>query len=166
MKPEKEHNLIYHSLHSRPMPGCMPLFMLLSALFLGGLMLLVQVDTPKRIRPKGEGNIYYRDDSILRFQISQRSPTPLHLPSALDPVRRENTASAGLSWIKPVSLMPLGSPRIYTPAPDSAVLDEKELIALPPAQLPAAEPAAPATQSEPATMPAQESPVEGGVQSS
>lgn len=99
-------------------------------------MLLVQVNTPKRIRPKGEGNIYYRDDSILRFQISQRSPTPLQLPSALDPVRRENTSSASLSWIKPVSLMPLGSPRIYTPVPDSAVLDEKDLIALPPVQQP------------------------------
>lgn len=154
MKSDKEHNLIYHSLHSRPMPGCMPLFMLLSALFLGGLMLLVQVDTPKRIRPKGEGNIYYRDDSILRFQISQRSPAPLHLPSALDPVRREKASSAGLSWTKPVSLMPLGSPRIYTPAPDSAVLDEKDLIALPP------------VQQAPAASPTQEAPEEGGVQPS
>ncbi len=162
MKSEKEHNLIYHSLHSRPMPGCMPLFMLLSALFLGGLMLLVQVDTPKRIHPKGEGNIYYRDDSILRFQISQRSPSPLHLPSALDPVRRDNTTSTGLSWSKPVSLMPLSSPRIYTPAPDSAVLVEKDLIALPPVQQPPAAATVPETQPEPAKTSTQESPMEGG----
>lgn len=161
MKSEKEHNLIYHSLHSRPMPGCMPLFMLLSALFLGGLMLLVQVDMPKRLRPKGEGNIYYRDDSILRFQISQRSPTPLYLPAALDPVRQENASAAVLSWTKPVSLLPLDSPRIYTPAPDSAVLDENALIALPPVQQEAA--GAPAAHdTEPAPAP-QENPTEGGA---
>ncbi len=155
MKSDKEHNLIYHSLHSRPMPGCMPLFMLLSALLVGGLMMLVHVDTPKRLRPKGEGNIYYRDDAILRYQISLRCPTPLHLPSALDPVRQEHDVAAGLSWIKPVSLLPLASPRIYTPAPDSAVLDEKALLALPPVTPEATEPAQDVTNQIP--------PTEGGV---
>ena len=119
------------------MPGCMPLFMLLSALLVGGLMMLVQVDTPKRLRPKGEGNIYYRDDAILRYQISQRCPTPLHLPSALDPVRQVHDAAAGLSWIKPVSLLPLASPNrakemaskmVVLPAPVSPVIKYRPLV--------------------------------------
>lgn len=134
MKSDKEHSLIYHSLHSRPMPGCMPLFTLLSALFFGGLMMLVQVKMPEPIRPKGEGNVYYRDDAILRFQISQRSPQPLHLPDSLDPARDKYTTAATFSWIKPVTLLPLESPRIYNPAPDSAVLDAEDLMALPPLQ--------------------------------
>ncbi len=139
MKQDKEQSLIYHSLHSRPMPGCMPLFMLLSALFLGGAALLVQVVMPQRVRPKGEGNIYYRDDAILRHQINQRSPLPLRLPDSLDPTKSENVAAPSLSWIKPVSLLPLFSPRIYSPAPDSAVLNAADLLALPPAQNPPAE---------------------------
>lgn len=134
MKSDKEHSLIYHSLHSRPMPGCMPLFMLLSALFLGGAMLLVKVVMPEPLRPKGEGNIYYRDDAILRFQINQRSPLPLRMPESLDPAREGASSKTALSWVKPVSLLPLASPRIYSPAPDSAVLSSEDLMALPPAQ--------------------------------
>ncbi len=134
MKHDKEHSLIYHSLHSRPMPGCMPLFMLLSALFLGGAMLLIQVVMPERIRPQGEGNLYYRDDAILRHQINQRSPLPLRLPESLDPTKENGAAASTLSWVKPVSLLPLFSPRIYSPAPDSAVLNAQDLLALPPVQ--------------------------------
>ena len=136
MKKDKEHNLIYHSLHSRPMPGCMPLFMLLSALFVGGALLLVNVEMPKPLRSKGEGNVYYRDDAILRFQVNQRSPLPFALPSSLDPTKDGVTPSAGLMWAKPVSLLPLASPRIYSPAPDSAVLSSEELLALPPVSTP------------------------------
>lgn len=134
MKSDKEHSLIYHSLHSRPMPGCMPLFMLLSALFLGGAMLLVKVVMPEPLRPKGEGNVYYRDDAILRFQINQRSPLPLRMPESLDPTREGATSKTVLSWVKPVSLLPLSSPRIYSSAPDSAVLSSEQLMVLPPAQ--------------------------------
>lgn len=132
MKASKEHSLIYHSLHSRPMPGCMPLFVLLSAIFLGGIMMLVQVKMPEPIRPKGEGNVYYRDDAILRLQVSQRSPQPLRLPDSLDPARDKQSSQASFSWIKPTMLLPLESPRIYNPAPDSAVLNVADLMALPP----------------------------------
>ena len=132
MKSDKEHSLIYHSLHSRPMPGCMPLFMVLSALLMGGIMLLVNVVSPPPLRPKGEGNVYYRDDAILKFQIHQRSPLPLRLPASLDPAREAAVATATLSWVKPVGLLPLSSPRIYSPAPDSAVLNSEILMELPP----------------------------------
>lgn len=131
MKTNKEHSLIYHSLHSRPMPGCLPLFMVFAAIFLGGVMLLVQVAMPKRVRPQGEGTVYYRDDAILRYQINQRTPLPLQLPSSLDPTHTEEVVVPVLSWVKPNSLLPLMSPRIYSPAPDSAVLNAEELLELP-----------------------------------
>lgn len=98
-------------------------------------MLLVQVKMPEPIRPRGEGNLYYRDDELLRLQINQRSPLPLQLPDSLDPARAVGAATSSLAWSKTVNLLPLESPRIYTPAPDSAVLNAAELISLPPLQV-------------------------------
>lgn len=139
MKDEKEHSLLFHSLHSRPMPGCLPLFMLLAALLLGGAFALVRVKMPDRVRSRGESNVYYRNDSLTHFEIRRRSPLPLRLPASVEPVNAVAASVQPLSAECKVKLHSLEAPPLFGVAPDSVVLDAADLMALPPVSAPTAE---------------------------
>ena len=129
--------LLYHSLHKRPMPGCLPLFVLLAALVTGGLMCLVQVRLPAPIRPRGVGTVDYRNDELTRFQVRQRSALPLRLPTYADPAEQLPEAPQELPLNRPVNLLPAPPLPITTEPPDSAVLDAAFLLQLPPQEEPA-----------------------------
>lgn len=126
--------LIYHSLHKRPMPGCLPLFMLLAALVTGGVMWLVQVRMPEPFRPRGTGTVHYRNDELTRFQVRQRSALPLRLPAYADPAAHLPELNYELPLSRPVNLQPAPPLPITTEPPDSAVLDAATLLQLPPEQ--------------------------------
>lgn len=124
--------LIYHSLHKRPMPGCLPLFFILAGLAVAGLVSLVRVTLPEPMRPKGVGNVYYRNDELIRFQVRQRSALPLRLPTYADPSARLPIPDHDLPLQRKIN--PVSSPAqsFSTRAPDSVVLDADSLLALPP----------------------------------
>lgn len=133
-KPAK---LLFHSLHSRPMPGCLPLFFLMAAAVTGVVIALVHVTLPQQLRPRGVGNVYYRNDELTRFQVRQSSALPLRLPAYADPAAHSPAEAPGLPLKR--ELTPLPAPPyslLSDAAPDSAVLDAGSLLALPPAEAP------------------------------
>lgn len=140
---DKEHSLLYHTMHSRPMPGCLPLFFLLSMVVVGVGIWFVPVEMPKRIRPAGVGRVYLRNDRLTDFVLRRTSPLPLQLPLHADPEHREDMAAASMPLLRPVSILPPPPMPVFDEAPDSAVLDAAELLRFPDAEA-QAEPAAPA----------------------
>ena len=132
-KEQEEHSLLYHAMHSRPMPGCLPLFFLLAALLVAGLMLLADVRMPQRVRPQGHGKVTYRSDEITNMRMQLRSPLPLILPVFADPSRKDVAAGQALPRRFEPALTPAPEQPLYDTVPASMVLDEQKLLELPPA---------------------------------
>ena len=132
MKTEEEHSLIYHALHSRPMPGCLPLFMLMAAIFVGVMLLMVDVKMPERVHPEGHGKITYNNDAITAIRMQLRSPLPLLLPVYADPTRQDVDSGQNLPRRFEPSITKAASQAIFDTVPASMVTDEHLLLALPP----------------------------------
>lgn len=133
MENKEEHSLIYHAMHSRPMPGCLPLFMLLAAIIVGSLLLLVDVKMPERIRPEGHGKITYNNDAITAMRVQLRSPLPLLLPVYADPTRQDVDTGQSLPRRFEATITPAPVQPLFDTVPASMVTDEQQLLALPPA---------------------------------
>lgn len=128
---EKEHSLLYHTMHSRPMPGCLPLFFLLSMVVVGAGIWLAPVEMPQRTRPKGIGRVYVKNDRLTNFVLRRQSPLPLHLPLHADPEYREDLAAASMPLLRNSDVVPAPPQVLLETVPDSAVLDAAALLALP-----------------------------------
>lgn len=124
--------LIYHSMHKRPMPGCLPLFFILAAVVAAAGICVVKVVMPGKLPPPKVGHVYYRSDEMTRFQVRQNSALPLRLPAYADPAAGLCREEHPLPLYRQIS--PLPAPQVETTPPhDSAVLDAEQLLALPPA---------------------------------
>lgn len=132
MNNKEESSLVYHLEHGRSMPGCLPLFVLIAGVLAVLGMELVEVQKPKSLRPRGEGDVYYRNDELLHFHAFQRSPLPLRLPVTVDPAQAPDREMPPLSSERRVSLLPAPAPALFGSAPDSAVLEKSSLLRLPP----------------------------------
>ena len=163
---DKEHSLLYHTMHSRPMPGCLPLFFLLSMVVVGVGLWVAPVEMPERVKPRGVGKVYKKEGRLTDFVLRRQSPLPLHLPLHADPEYCEDLAAASMPLLRESRVLPPPPQELFDPAADSAVLDAAALLELPP--LPsvsapvAVQPApAPALAPEPAAepQPALEEPV-------
>lgn len=156
---DKEHSLLYHTMHSRPMPGCLPLFFLLAMIVVGVGLWVAPVKVQERVKPKGVGKVYKKEGRLTDFVLRRQSPLPLHLPLHADPEYREDLAAASMPLLRESRVLPPPPQELFDPAADSAVLDAAALLELPP--LPsepapvAAEPA-PTTESEHQPEPAAE----------
>lgn len=124
--------LIYHSMHKRPMPGCLPLFVLMAGAVVVGLICLVRVVLPEPLRPQGVGSMYYQHDELTRFQVRQRSALPLRLPAHADPAAQLPLPTSHLPLKREIEPMPAPAQHIVSQGHDSAVLNAEELLALPP----------------------------------
>lgn len=140
MKDDQENNgLLYHAMHSRPMPGCLPLFFLIAAIIVGTLMLCVDVAMPEPVRPKGHGQVTFRNDEITAMRMQLRSPLPLLLPVYADPSRKDSAAGHKLPAKFEPALAPAPAQPLFDSVPASMVADEHQLLALPPAPAPTTE---------------------------
>ena len=151
----KEHSLLYHTMHSRPMPGCLPLFFALVLVVVGGAIWVAPVRMPERVRPEGVGRVSVKDDRLIHFIVKQQSPLPLHMPLHADPEFREDVDAAAMPLLRPARLEPLPPQPLFSPAADSAVLSAEKLLVLPGAVEVAPEPVVPVSQ--PAALPVIES---------
>ena len=154
---DKEHSLLYHTMHSRPMPGCLPLFFLLAMVVVGACVWFAPVEMPERVRAKGVGKVYVKNDRLSRFVLRRESPLPLHLPQHVDPEYQEDLAAASMPLQNQVKLLPPPAMPLFEEAADSAVLDTEKLLALPgePKPAPVVEPAPVASEeavAEPAAV--------------
>ncbi|MEE1264789.1 MAG: hypothetical protein UHH87_00720 [Akkermansia sp.] len=152
----KEHSLLYHTMHSRPMPGCLPLFFGLALIVVGAGIWLAPVRMPERVRPEGVGRVSVKDDRLIHFIVRRQSPLPLHMPLHADPDFREDVDAAAMPLLRPARLEPLPPQPLFDSAADSAVLSAEKLLALPgeaevvpPSATPAPQPAGlPAIEAE------------------
>ena len=64
---DKEKGLLYHTMHSRPMPGCLPLFFLLALGVTALCLWIAPVKMPERVRSKGVGEVYVKEDRLTHF---------------------------------------------------------------------------------------------------
>ncbi len=129
---ERRYKLIYHSLHGRPLRGgCMPVFLLLALLLLGGMLMMVRVEMPEPLTSAGEGSVIYRKDELLYAQIRQRSPLPMRLPDFVDPARHPEEG-VNLPFRRELHMQAAPPESPFATAPDSVVLDAAGLLALPP----------------------------------
>lgn len=128
---DKEHSLLYHTMHSRPMPGCLPLFFLMTLVAVGAGLWFAPVEMPKRVMPKGVGRVGVKNDRLTDFVVRRTSPLPLHLPLHADPEYQEDMAAAAMPLLRPVSILPPPPMPIFDAAPDSSVLNAEELLAYP-----------------------------------
>ena len=128
---DKEKGLLYHPMHSRPMPGCLPLFFLLALGVTALCLWIAPVKVPERVRSKGVGEVYVKEDRLTHFLLRRQSPLPLHLPNSADPEYQEDVAAATMPLLRPSQILPPpplpGCPVVA----DSAVLDAAALLELP-----------------------------------
>lgn len=146
---EQKYNLVYHIQYSRPLRGCLWIFVFVAIAVVALVLTFVKVDMPEGLPPAREGSLYYRNDSLLQLQVLMRSPMPLPLPAYVDPARREEAAAQALpkSFVPTLSQAP--AEPIFSAAHDSAVLDAASLIALPPEGLQDAPPTADGKEVQP-----------------
>ena len=147
---DKEHSLLYHTMHSRPMPGCLPLFFLMALVVVGAGMWFAPVEMPRRVMPKDVGRVGVKNDRLTDFVVRRTSPLPLHLPLHADPEYQEDMAAASMPLLRPVAILPPPPMPIFDAAPDSSVLNAEELLAYPepPAQSAEASEAQPENSGE------------------
>lgn len=150
---DKEHSLLYHTMHSRPMPGCLPLFFLLAMVVVGVGLWVAPVEMPERVRPRGVGKVYKKEGRLTDFVLRRQSPLPLHLPLHADPEYREDLAAASMPLLREFCVLPPPPQELFDSAADSAVLDAEALLELPPLL---SETASAAAQPAPASAPAPE----------
>lgn len=157
---DKEHSLLYHTMHSRPMPGCLPLFFLLAMILVGVGLWVAPVKVPERVKPRGVGKVYKKEGRLTDFVLRRQSPLPLHLPLHADPEYREDLAAASMPLLRESRVLPPPPQELFDPAADSAVLDAAALLELPPMlSEPAPLAAEPTPTTEPEPQPAAEDPV-------
>lgn len=125
---KQEQSLIFYTAYIRRAHGCLPLFVVLAALFLAGALCLVRIVRPAAPERPQVGTIYNSSDAFTRFMVDQRSILPLLYSASLDS-EPEGRALPLTREMQPVSAPPLP---LYPTAPDSAVLDEEQLLELPP----------------------------------
>ena len=140
----KEHSLLYHTMHSRPMPGCLPLFFVLALIVVGGIIWFAPVSMPERVRPEGVGRVSVKDGNLIHFIVKRQSPLPLHMPLHADPEFREDVDAAAMPLLRPARLEPLPPQPLFQSAADSVVLSAEKLLALPGETVAEPEPALPA----------------------
>jgi hypothetical protein len=128
---DKEKGLLYHTMHSRPMPGCLPLFFLLALGVTALCLWIAPVKMPERVRSKGVGEVYVKEDRLTHFLLRRQSPLPLHLPNSADPEYQEDVAAAAMPLLRPSQILPPPPLPVCPMVADSAVLDAAALLELP-----------------------------------
>ena len=151
MSKEKENRPV----RVRQLHGCLPLFLLLSAALIGVGLWLLPVKMKERLRPSGEGKVYYHSSGLMNFEAVRKSPLTLPSRSVAEEIFYQDSVSmydgvsreADLRKAPPMDILPLVA--------DSAVISRETLLELPPSESPkAAEPTA--ELSEPTVTPTPE----------
>lgn len=129
--------LIYHKLHRRPLAGNLPLFFILAVFVQALFLCMVGLKHMESEEKDGKlGEVYYRNDELMRFIVRQSSALPLRLPPYADPSIRSSATEHDLPLKRKVG--PLSPPpyTFATQAPDSATMCAEAMLALPPAAEP------------------------------
>lgn len=127
----------------RQLHGCLPLFLLLSAALIGGGLWLLPVKMKERLRPSGEGKLYYHSSGLMNFEAVRKSPLTLPSRSIAEDIFYQDSVSMYGSVSRDADLRKAPPMDILPQVADSAVISRETLLELPPPEpSPAAEPTA------------------------
>lgn len=127
----------------RQLHGCLPLFLLLSAALIGGGLWLLPVKMKERLRPSGEGKLYYHSSGLMNFEAVRKSPLTLPSRSIAEDIFYQNSVSMYGSVSRDADLRKAPPMDILPQVADSAVISRETLLELPPPEpSPAAAPTA------------------------
>lgn len=136
----------------RQLHGCLPLFLLLSVALIGGGLWLLPVKMKERLRPAGEGKVYYHSSGLMNYEAVRKSPLTLPSRSIAEEIFYQDSVSMYNSVSREADLRKAPPMDILPMVADSAVISRETLLELPPPETPpAAEPAA--ELSEPTVTP-------------
>lgn len=150
MNEDEQPDLLYHSSlrASTKRRGCLFLCLLPAAGVVAALLYFLDVVMPQKAESRGEASVYYRNDELVHFQMRQRTPLPLNIPAYVDPASREEAAVVENDGrIHPQPLQAPAFDYLFV-APDSVVLGDEDLLALPPEGGQPAVPAGPAAPGQ------------------
>lgn len=120
----------------RQLHGCLPLFLLLSVAVIGGGLWLLPVKMKERLRPSGEGKVFYHSSGLMNYEAVRKSPLTLPSRSIAEDIFYQDSHSmydsvsreADLRKAPPMDILPLVA--------DSAVISRETLLELPPPEPP------------------------------
>ncbi|MBQ8517746.1 MAG: hypothetical protein IJ498_09235 [Akkermansia sp.] len=118
----------------RQLHGCLPLFLLGSVALIGCGLWLLPVKKAERLRPSGEGRIFYHSSGLINYEAVRKSPLTLPSRSVAEDVFYRDSVSlrdsvkrdADLRKAPPMDILPLVA--------DSAVISREILLELPPVE--------------------------------
>lgn len=140
MSEEKESRPV----RARQLHGCLPLFLLLSVAVIGGGLWLLPVKMKERLRPSGEGKVFYHSSGLMNYEAVRKSPLTLPSRSIAEDIFYQDSYSMYDSVSREADLRKAPPMDILPMVADSAVISRETLLELPP---PASEPAAESTES-------------------
>lgn len=142
MSEEKENRPV----RARQLHGCLPLFLLLSAALLGGGLWLLPVKMKERMRPSGEGKVFYHSSGLMNYEAVRKSPLTLPSRSIAEDIFYQDSVSMYDSVSREADLRKAPPMDILPMVADSAVISRESLLELPPESTPAADSAAAAPE--------------------
>ncbi len=129
MQKTTPQDLTFHTRFDRRAHGCLPLFVVGVFLVVLSAIWLVPVKKPEPLRPLGVGEVMRESDPVTEFLVREHSPLPLLQPRAIDPDFDEVERMPLRRELTPMPAPPV---RLFSGAPDSAVLEAEALLELPP----------------------------------
>lgn len=116
----------------RQLHGCLPLFLLLSVALIGGGLWLLPVKMKARLRPAGEGKVYYHSSGLMNYEAVRKSPLTLPSRSIAEDIFYQDSVSMYDSVSRQADLRKAPPMDILPMVADSAVISREALLELPP----------------------------------
>ncbi len=116
----------------RQLHGCLPLFLLLSVALIGGGLWLLPVKMKERLRPAGEGKVYYHSSGLMNYEAVRKSPLTLPSRSIAEEIFYQDSVSMYNSVSREADLRKAPPMDILPVVADSAVISRETLLELPP----------------------------------
>ncbi len=112
--------------------GCLPLFVLLAAVVMGVGLWLLPVVKSSRLRPSGEGKIFYHTSGIINYEATRKSPLILPAHMVVNDLFYQDSRKMHGSIKRDAVLRKAPPMDILPVVPDSAVISREVLLELPP----------------------------------
>lgn len=133
----------------RELHGCLPLFFILVAVPVGCVLWLVPVEKSSRLRPAGEGRVYYHTSGLVNYEAARKSPLVLPPHSVFEDIFYQDSRKLYQSIGRDAELRKAPAMEILPTVADSVVISRDVLLELPP-PAPRAPEQVGASQDEPA----------------
>ncbi len=116
----------------RGLHGCLPLFFLIAAVAVGCVLWLIPVEKSARLRPAGEGRVYYHTSGLVNYEAARKSPLVLPPHSVFDDIFYQDSRKLYESIRRDAELRKAPPMEILPTVADSVVISREVLLELPP----------------------------------